>query len=153
MPDGLTHSRVTIAASIALPVILAYNHADLSVIVSATAGCLSGLIISPDLDVDSGFYGLYIIRRATGGTLAFVWQVFWWPYSRIVPHRSFWSHSYIFGTLIRLCYLLLPILAIMWLVKIPLPSPTWEMFWFVAGLSISDGLHITMDKLTEIIFR
>jgi uncharacterized metal-binding protein len=67
-----------------------------------TVGILSGLVISPDLDVDHGFIGLAHLRRLPGGiVVSYAWRAFWYPYSKIVPHRSHISHSIIFGTLAR----------------------------------------------------
>lgn len=58
------------------------------------AHLLSGILFSPDLDIDSA-----IDNR---------WGIFWWiwrPYMWVVPHRSRWfSHGLIFPPLFRLLY-------------------------------------------------
>ena len=60
------------------------------------AFAIGGLWLSPDLDTHS-----QALKR--WGKL----QVLWWPYRKIIVHRSFLSHSPIIGTIIRLLYLLL----------------------------------------------
>ena len=53
----------------------------------------SGLIFSPDLDLRSAPYKRWRQMR---------W--IWIPYQRMVPHRSWISHSLLFGPLIRVLY-------------------------------------------------
>ena len=60
------------------------------------ASCLAGgLWLSPDLDTRSN-----ALRR--WGALGFLW----WPYRRLIPHRSLWSHGPLLGTTVRLGVLL-----------------------------------------------
>ena len=134
MPSGRVHTVSTLALA-ACTVPLA-NPA-------LTVGILSGLVISPDLDVDHGFIGLAHLRRLPGGiVVSYAWRAFWYPYSKIVPHRSHISHSIVFGTLARVGYLSLPLLALSFFV--PLTIPSW-LGWWLIGLCLADGLHILMD--------
>ena len=139
MPSGRAHTVGTLA--IAACTIPLANPA-------LTAGVLSGLILSPDLDVDEGFIGLAHLRRVgcVGGVLSGVWRAFWYPYSKLVPHRSHISHSIIFGTIARVFYLSLPFLFIN-LMGVPLAIPQWFGMWFI-GLCLSDALHIVMDWMS-----
>ena len=58
----------------------------------AAASCWAGgLWLSPDLDTRSN-----ALRR--WGYLSFLW----WPYQRLIPHRSLWSHGPVLGTTARL---------------------------------------------------
>jgi uncharacterized metal-binding protein len=57
------------------------------------AHLLSGMMFSPDLDLDSA------IDDRWG---AFRW--IWWPYTWLIPHRHFWSHGLIVAPLLRLAY-------------------------------------------------
>jgi uncharacterized metal-binding protein len=57
------------------------------------AHLLSGMMFSPDLDLDSA------IDDRWG---AFHW--IWWPYTWLIPHRHFWSHGLIVAPLLRLVY-------------------------------------------------
>ena len=136
MPSGRVHTVGTLA--LAACTIPAANPA-------LTFGVLAGLIISPDLDVDNGFVGFTHLKRAgcVGNILSGVWRAFWYPYSKIVPHRSHISHSIFFGTVARVGYLVLPILLANFM-GLPLAIPSWFGMWFI-GLCLSDALHILMD--------
>ncbi|MEB3322349.1 MAG: metal-binding protein [Synechococcaceae cyanobacterium] len=94
MASGRRHDRTT--GLLALPFGLlwwpALGPAGAAV---ATAGfLLGGLWLSPDLDTRSN-----AVRR--WGPLGSLW----WPYRRLLRHRSFLSHSPVFGTAGRLAYL------------------------------------------------
>lgn len=139
MPSGRVHTTATILLAIGT-----FPLANPPL----TAGVLSGLILSPDLDVDDGFIGLAHLRRVgcLGNVLSGIWRAFWYPYSKIVPHRSPISHSIIFGTVVRVGYLILPLLALSFFVPVSVES--WFGVWFV-GLCLSDALHIVMDYLKK----
>lgn len=136
MPSGRTHSITTIGLALGSVCVLEP---------ALTVGILSGLVISPDLDVDDGFIGLAHLRRipVVGKFLSFVWRIFWWSYSKVVPHRSAVSHSIFFGTALRVGYLVLPILILNYF-GLPIHLPEKFGQWFV-GLCLSDALHIVLD--------
>lgn len=136
MPSGKTHTITTIG--LALGSVCAFEPA-------LTVGILTGLIISPDQDVDDGFIGLYHLRRipVIGKALSLAWQIFWKPYSKVVPHRSTISHSIFFGTVLRVGYLVLPILILNYF-GLPVHLPEKFGQWLV-GLCLSDALHIILD--------
>src|SRR4051794_33773447 len=97
MPNARTHDLITIVtAAVAVPAVLA---SSLPQVGPATTVALvgtylaSGLVFSPDLDLHSTPY-----RR--WGPLRFIWI----PYQKMVPHRSWVSHSFVFGPLIRVFY-------------------------------------------------
>ena len=63
---------------------------------TAFAGFLfGGLWLSPDLDTRSNALHRW-------GPLGGIW----WPYRRLIPHRSIWSHGPLLGTAVRLLVLL-----------------------------------------------
>jgi len=137
MPSGRIHTATTLA--------LAVGSALSGQPTAATVGVLSGLILSPDLDVDDGFIGLAHLRRVpiVGTALSWAWRAFWWPYSKAVPHRSAISHAPVVGTVFRVLYLSLPLLAVN-VMGAPLKLPTEFWAWFI-GLCASDALHIVLD--------
>jgi len=82
----------------------------------AAASCWAGgLWLSPDLDTRSN-----ALRR--WGALGFLW----WPYRRLIPHRSLWSHGPLLGTTVRLGVLL-----------------TWCLIATLAIPSLSPGMLLT----------
>ena len=146
MPNGITHFRTTLAILPVATIVTFAKTNDIGISMAIGAGCLVGTLVSCDLDVDGGNYSYYLVRRVTGNIGSFLWGVFWWPYAVVVPHRSTISHFPVISTIIRATYLLIPIIIIMMLLKIPLPttiSPLWT--WAFLGLCLSDLLHIILD--------
>ena len=99
MPSGKVHDRITIGAAVlSVPVWWHFSASPRDLGAGAVlilSMLFSGLAISPDLDLDSSVY-----RR---------WGFFrwlWWPYQKIVRHRSWISHSFLIGPLLRVVYFL-----------------------------------------------
>ncbi len=93
------HDRITmISAGLLAPVFLGVpsDNRWLSWGVLTGTHLLSGLLFSPDLDVQAVEY-----RR--WGPFRWIWL----PYARLVLHRSWLSHSLVFGPLLRLLYFVL----------------------------------------------
>lgn len=69
---------------------------------AAALGSVVGTIVTPDLDlvVPSNFFSRLPI-------INFLWMCLWWPYKKMVKHRSFVSHSPLVSTIIRLIYMLI----------------------------------------------
>lgn len=113
MPDARTHDIVTVATGAAIaPLAYAYLSDERLLLAHPVAMALtvwltgshlvSGVMFSPDLDLDSA-----IDDR---------WGIFFWiwrPYNRIIPHRHFWSHSLVFAPLLRLAYFYLVVTALL----------------------------------------
>ena len=119
------------------------------------AGCgglaflVGGLWLSPDLDTRSN-----PTRR--WGPL----RLLWWPYRRLLSHRSLLSHSPLLGTAGRLLYLAALLLGICLLAQ-PLGAPTpqellsrgqslWQqqrplLLAGLSGLEASAWLHLIQD--------
>jgi uncharacterized metal-binding protein len=103
MPDARTHDLITVATGAALgPLVYAYltgpiqfDHATAmsGTLWLVSAHLVSGVLFSPDLDIDSAIDDRW-------GILYWIWR----PYARALPHRHFWSHSLIFAPLLRLAY-------------------------------------------------
>lgn len=102
MPNTPTHDFLTIASAVVLaPGLYGFFRGievtDASALVVAAvigvAHLVSGVLFSPDLDVDSRIHKRW-------GILFFVWQ----PYKWVIPHRHFWSHGLVLPPLLRLLY-------------------------------------------------
>lgn len=98
MPSGKVHDWVTVGtAAAAVPVV--YLQVDslqqpLAWLAIATY-TFSGIWLSSDLDIESSAYKRW-------GPLRWLW----WPYQKMVPHRSWISHGLGVGPLLRAGYLL-----------------------------------------------
>jgi uncharacterized metal-binding protein len=79
--------------------------------VASLAFLLGGLLLSPDLDTRSN-------PSQRWGPLRWLW----WPYRKLLRHRSLLSHSPLLGTAVRLAYLALLCLGLS-LVLAPLGGP------------------------------
>lgn len=103
MPSARTHDLITIATGVVLAPITyrtlseraLFGDADAMGLTIWLVGAhlISGMLFSPDLDLDSAIDDRWGILR---------W--IWLPYMRVIPHRHFWSHSLIFAPLLRLAY-------------------------------------------------
>ncbi|HEX8598874.1 MAG TPA: metal-binding protein [Chloroflexia bacterium] len=118
MPNAITHDTITIVTGIVLaPVALNSSWPDMgpaNAAVLTGAYLASGLLFSPDLDTMSTPYKRWGLFR---------WL--WLPYRHLVPHRSWISHSFFFGPLLRIAYLaaMLSLVTLMVLALINLFSP------------------------------
>ncbi|MGQ9611502.1 metal-binding protein [Chloroflexus sp.] len=103
MPSARTHDLITVVSSITLTPVVYHACLEYAQFSPPTAlACslwfggahlVSGIMFSPDLDIDSA-----IDNR---------WGIFFWiwrPYMWLIPHRAFWSHSLIISPLLRLGY-------------------------------------------------
>lgn len=102
MPNARTHDAITVVTGLALAPLtygtsLAQGHppvtAGVDTLLLVGSHLLSGIMFSPDLDIDSA-----IDDR---------WGIFYWiwrPYMWLTPHRRWFSHGLIFPPLLRLLY-------------------------------------------------
>lgn len=147
MPDGKTHAAMTAFAAAALygaGYLAGMPRADLFAL---SGGCLLGLVISPDLDVNDRIYAHHLVQREAGRLPALAWRWIWLPYSRLVPHRHWVSHTPLVGTSLRLGYLALIAWFLLALFGHPWPwteLPAWAPLT-VIGLAASDALHFSAD--------
>lgn len=132
MPSGKTHAVATVlAAGVTGPLVYLYTGSGLGASIVFSLGCVSGLFLSPDLDVRTGSLSFSLMRRSlrrlrgAGPVLAFLWQWFWQPYARLIPrHRHPLSHFPLLGTAGRLLYLFLVAGALYWMA---------QSLWLFAG--------------------
>ncbi|MEM1310903.1 MAG: metal-binding protein [Cyanobacteria bacterium P01_C01_bin.70] len=96
MPSGKTHDRVTVWLTpwIGLATMITTNSWGYTGL--TTGGFVfAGLMFGPDLDIRS-------VQSKRWGWLGWLWR----PYRRSLRHRSWWSHGFLAGTVVRLIYLL-----------------------------------------------
>lgn len=161
MPSGKVHDKITvITAAAAVPVWwLTTPVKDFQALIIALGAYLfSGFWLSDDLDTNSVSY------KRWG---AFRWL--WWPYQKLVPHRSWVSHGIGVGPLIRVLYFILMLWLVVRLVgwaliefgiridrnallldawrgtwAWTLAHPTWAM-WGLIGLVLGGVAHSVAD--------
>lgn len=97
MPSGRTHDFITLVTGAAgTPVALNSGLPDMGPVnagVLVGSYLISGFLFSPDLDLRSISYRRWRLLR---------WV--WIPYQRMVPHRSWISHSLLVGPVLRALY-------------------------------------------------
>lgn len=108
MSSGKTHAKVTKLLSVpsGIAIMILLPDGIWMDGVACVIGCLTGLIIEPDLDVDTITTSEWkMVKRFW--IFGMVWVTFWYPYAKLIPHRNPLSHFPIVGTLGRLFYLIL----------------------------------------------
>lgn len=109
MSDGRVHTAVTVGVSAGIIAGTFLSHLGIEYIPAAVIGCLTQIVMSCDLDVDEGYIGNFYMRKIG---LNWWYELFWYPYKIGFKHRSFWSHTPIISTILRLCYLLFPFIIV-----------------------------------------
>jgi len=106
MASGPEHEKSTRwwAAPFALTIGLIFDVQ--SGLISGIAFLVGGLWLSPDLDTNS------IALRRWG-----ILKGLWWPYRKMIKHRSILSHSPFIGTVLRVGYLLAALSLLLFLIQ------------------------------------
>jgi len=101
--------------------------------VGLVVGGFCGFMVTPDIDHQWVTAEEQRIKRWFGGTVLFMWRVFWLPF--LLPgHRSVWTHSWPRGTVLR---------------------QLWVAAWLVLALSIvislagADAVAVYQDWFDE----
>ncbi len=129
--------------------------------IAAAAGCLAGILLTPDLDLDRPTRSHYVVRRGLGRGPYLLWRAFWSPYGWAIEHRSWLSHAPVISTIFRLLYVLsIPAILVVGLAAL---GYTWswrawlayrfEIQAAIAGLMVSDILHWAADSIFSTLKR
>ncbi len=161
MSSGKTHATASLvlAAGFSIGALVLLEPK----ILECTLGAVTGILISPDLDLSNGgIVGGKFIKKKVGWFGKQLWEKFWHGYSDSFKHGTWGSHSVPFGTFIRLAYIYYRIVFIPHVVFFFLFSPNWELMFvlswyakilfspmFLYGLVSSDLVHVILDKLTK----
>ena len=95
MASGEDHDKATCFWSLPFGFGLSFVMGLASGLIGGLAFVVGGLWLSPDLDT-------YSKPLKRWGLL----QGLWWPYRKLIPHRSLFSHGPLIGTGLRLAYLM-----------------------------------------------
>ncbi|MFN6337338.1 MAG: DUF2227 family putative metal-binding protein [Cyanobacteriota bacterium] len=112
MASGRAHDRATSLLALPFGLLWGPGLGLEGIAVASLAFLLGGLWLSPDLDTPSRV-------TARWGPL----RGLWWPYRRLLRHRSLLSHSPLIGTAGRLAYLLTALAVLRWL------AGAWPLAW------------------------
>lgn len=105
-------------------------------------GAAAGSLITPDYDLNG--------KMPKNILTAFPpWRWFWWPYKKLVKHRSWVSHGILVGTAIRVLYIAIPLHFILSLLGYDLLSFVFDNYLFCVILfftwALQDLAHIILD--------
>lgn len=139
MPDGRIHSTASMAGAVIVPAAMAYYGFPTSEIIACSLGFLASLQVNPDLDLNTRF--------PKSKPWKWLWWMLWFPYSRLIGHRSPYSHLPILGTAFRIMYLIPFGLMGFALTNVSVSIPEGVIEYFIFGLAISDIIHIAMDVI------
>ena len=150
MASGRDHDRATWLLALPFGLLWWPMQGPLGVTAAGLAFLIGGLWLSPDLDTHSN-------PSRRWGPL----KILWWPYRRLLRHRSLISHSPLIGTAGRLSYLGCAVLCVVALLHplgaAPAPLSLWKQglnLWqrhqglliaAVVGVEASSWLHLLQD--------
>jgi uncharacterized metal-binding protein len=134
MPNARTHDLLTIASGALLgpatysyltgPMQFDHPAAVVGTLWLVGSHIVSGIMFSPDLDIDSAIDDRW-------GIFHWIWE----PYERAVPHRHFWSHSLVFAPLLRLAYFFAVVMGLLfawvWVLArlgVVVPDYHWQLY-------------------------
>lgn len=157
MSKGTVHTlaSVSLAGAFTAGTLMTGNPDDLQYVV----GALTGILITPDCDVDAKFIAYKYIRQRLGKAAEFGWNMLWYYYRKSLKHGSELSHMPVISTLGRIAYLFLFAIVFPNLLLAALGYDAWSeiQWWFwqimthwkvVVGLMSADFIHWGLDILT-----
>lgn len=155
MPSGVVHSMTScVAAGVAGATLAAFN-APTEAAIFVPIGCLTGIILTPDLDQETLTFSEYKLMNSRNRVIAlggWLLALVFLPYAWSIPHRHWLSHGLVISTLIRLVYLAIMVAIPAWLLfgvdiiaYVPVVVKSSIFGYFLTGLLISDILHGLMD--------
>jgi uncharacterized metal-binding protein len=141
MPGYRTHDKVGIAAIIPITGASLYFGHTIQDTITLTIGiAVSTYFLSPDLDLHSRIYNRW-------GFLRWIWI----PYQKVIPHRSWLSHSGPISATLRIAYLFLWLLPLFLYLHVRLPVYDLQFVQFCVilwiAIMIADSLHVLMDMV------
>ena len=140
MPNAKSHDSITYITSVIIFCTSLMFLPILNSIILLISYVFAGYMFNGDLDVHSKPYTRW-------GLLKFIWI----PYQRLFKHRSKYTHGFIIGTLIRLLWILIiPIIIIYFsnIIVIPLMLQyKFQIITFLIGLEMGAMSHSIADWL------
>ena len=147
MSDGRTHgvgANITIVAAAAIGL----YYLPPETVALLAPGFILGKFAGPDeRDQErQRNYGEQLVYDFAGPVVGTLWQAYWWPLAKRIPHRDWRSHFPGPATLIAWLYLFGPVLLFVGLLYRPYFEPllAFLAYQFI-GWFIQDCVHVAMD--------
>lgn len=138
MPNYKTHDVVGTASVMPISIASIYFGYTIQDTATLAIGIILGTyFLSPDLDLHSRIY-----RR--WGILRWIWI----PYQKLIPHRSWLSHSGPISATLRLAYLSLFLLPLFYYLHYNLHFTQFYGILWIA-LVIADSIHVLADMVVK----
>ena len=158
MPNGTFHANTSLlvaagatVASLSLS-LAENNYSGFIGTIFFVLGVLSGIPLTPDLDLDENYWNSFYFLDIAHKFPGWIWHFFWYPYAKLMRHRSTLSHFPIFSTAIRCAYILIPLTIAVLLFDKEMIVISFlgqvhsiNYIFFLSGLAISDLLHYLAD--------
>lgn len=145
MADGKVHEKDSniIAAGVGVASVLIFHNFVAGAFVAL--GALSGVYITPDLDVDGWIRSKRNLVNDYG-IIGYLWFGFWYPYARAIKHRNWLSHAPVVGTLVRVAYIgAIPLVGLYFTETAVSEVVKSAVSFWVIGLMVSDAAHWARD--------
>jgi len=142
MPNANTHDLITVISS---PIVIGFSYYITEDIKTTSiifiCFLFASFMFNGDLDIVSRPYNRW-----------WVFKMIWIPYQIMFEHRSVFTHGIIIGTIVRLIYVGIIPLGLIYLKNgnfdIILNYLTWnEIFFIVLGLELGSSVHTISDKI------
>ena len=111
-------------------------------------GCGLGMFIHPDWDINHPTFPNSVVKKHFGRPIALIYRAVQYPYAMLIPHRSWISHFPIVSTLIRMCYVSIPLIPLAFLIErdiILVLTMNYAFMVLLIAWFITDMNHILMD--------
>lgn len=138
MPNMREHNLATLAGATISSATMTAVGFPASETIAMTLGFLVTFFINPDLDLNRRFPKQQPHK--------WLWWVFWYPYSRLLAHRSVFSHFPVVGTLTRVGYVATFVTVIIVFINAQISVPDAAIY-IIAGMCLSDLVHFVMDMI------
>ncbi len=140
MPNGATHDLITVAVAPVVAGVSYFATKDVKTTLIITVCFLfASLMFNGDLDTNSRPYNRW-----------FILKMIWVPYQLMFEHRSVFSHGLVIGTVIRVLYICIIPVMILWFkgnLGLIRNIDLNLLFLVFIGLESGAAVHTISDKI------
>lgn len=151
MAAGRIHNQALCLIAPVAALSLGASTFDIDAAALVGLGVMSGIWLTPDLDIDDPVSSHWIVGVWFGRGPRALWRILWWPYGKAIPHRSYVSHTPVISTLFRLLYLHIA-LQLLTVGRFHFLSTNIYLWWWIIGLILADFTHWALDVFRPLRF-